>query len=184
MQTNRTLVEAAEFGRDESLNFFDIISILWRGKGILLVVTAFTVGLSLAYLFTAQIWYRAEVQLKPVESREGLSGQMGEIGALATTLAGISLGSNSGAEPIAVSECDTMSFSNIEIHGDAVLINTEDSDATLRALLNKYPDARDIEVVGLGISARTNSDDYTQTARVIKAGKPVAITSSNTSMVR
>ena len=41
-----------------------------------------------------------------------------------------------------------------------------------------------IVVVGLSISARTNSDDYTQTARVIKAGKPVAITSSNTSMVR
>ena len=41
-----------------------------------------------------------------------------------------------------------------------------------------------IAVVGLSISARTNSDDYTQTARVIKAGKPVAITSSNTSMVR
>jgi hypothetical protein len=41
-----------------------------------------------------------------------------------------------------------------------------------------------IAVAGFGISARTNSDDYTQTARVIKAGKPVAITSSNTSMVR
>ena len=41
-----------------------------------------------------------------------------------------------------------------------------------------------IVVVGLGISARTHSDDYTQTARVIKAGKPMAITSSNTSMVR
>ena len=42
-----------------------------------------------------------------------------------------------------------------------------------------------IVVVGLGISARTNSDDgYAQTARVIKAGKPVAVTSSNASMVR
>ena len=40
-------------------------------------------------------------------------------------------------------------------------------------------------VAGFGISARSSSDDgYTQTARVIKAGKPVAITSSNTSMVR
>ena len=40
-------------------------------------------------------------------------------------------------------------------------------------------------VVGFGFSARSFSDDgYTQTARVIKAGKPVAITSSNTSMVR
>ena len=42
-----------------------------------------------------------------------------------------------------------------------------------------------IVVAGFGISARTTSDDgYTQTARVIKAGKPVAVTSSNTSVVR
>jgi hypothetical protein len=42
-----------------------------------------------------------------------------------------------------------------------------------------------IAVAGFGISARSTSDDgYTQTARVIKAGKPVAVTSSNTSMVR
>jgi len=39
--------------------------------------------------------------------------------------------------------------------------------------------------VGLGISARSNADDgYTQTARVIKAGKPVTVTSTNGSMVR
>jgi len=42
-----------------------------------------------------------------------------------------------------------------------------------------------IAVAGFSISARTNSDDgYTQTARVIKAGQPVAITSSNTMVVR
>ena len=42
-----------------------------------------------------------------------------------------------------------------------------------------------IAVAGFGISARTTSDEgYTQTARVIKAGKPVAITSANTSTVR
>ena len=42
-----------------------------------------------------------------------------------------------------------------------------------------------IAMAGLGISARINSDDgYTQTARVIKAGKPVTVTSSNASMVR
>ena len=40
-----------------------------------------------------------------------------------------------------------------------------------------------IAVAGLGISARTNSD-YTQTAHVIKAGKPVAVTSSETLVVR
>ena len=42
-----------------------------------------------------------------------------------------------------------------------------------------------IAVAGFGISARSISDDgYTQTARVIKAGKPVTVTSSNASMVR
>jgi len=41
-----------------------------------------------------------------------------------------------------------------------------------------------IAVAGLGIAARATSDDgYTQTARVIKAGKPVAVT-SNAAMVR
>jgi hypothetical protein len=42
-----------------------------------------------------------------------------------------------------------------------------------------------IVVAGFGISARVNSDDgYTQTARVMKAGKPVAVTSSSTSLVQ
>ena len=41
-----------------------------------------------------------------------------------------------------------------------------------------------IVVAGLGISARATSDDgYAQTAHVIKAGKPLAVT-SNASVVR
>jgi hypothetical protein len=40
-----------------------------------------------------------------------------------------------------------------------------------------------IAVAGLAISARTSSD-YSQTAHVIKAGKPIAVTSSDTSTVR
>ena len=42
-----------------------------------------------------------------------------------------------------------------------------------------------IAVAGFGISARTTSDEgYTQTARVLKAGKPMAITSAETSTIR
>ncbi len=41
-----------------------------------------------------------------------------------------------------------------------------------------------IVVAGFGIAARSNSDDYAQTARVIKAGKAVTITSSGNSVVR
>jgi hypothetical protein len=41
-----------------------------------------------------------------------------------------------------------------------------------------------VVVTGLGISARINSDDaYAQTARVIKAGKPVAVTSTDASII-
>ncbi|WGS19526.1 MULTISPECIES: hypothetical protein [unclassified Bradyrhizobium] len=42
-----------------------------------------------------------------------------------------------------------------------------------------------ILVAGFGISARNWSDEgYAQTARVIKADKPVAVTSSSNSLVR
>ena len=42
-----------------------------------------------------------------------------------------------------------------------------------------------IAVAGFGISARTFSDDgSTQTAHVIKAGKPVVVTSSDAMVVR
>ena len=40
-----------------------------------------------------------------------------------------------------------------------------------------------IAVAAFGISARTNSD-YAQTAHVVKAGKAMTVTSSNTSAVR
>jgi hypothetical protein len=41
-----------------------------------------------------------------------------------------------------------------------------------------------IVVAGLGISARTYSDDYAQSAQVIKAGKPVTVTNANQAVVR
>ncbi len=40
-----------------------------------------------------------------------------------------------------------------------------------------------IAVAGFGISARTNSD-YSQTAHVVKAGNPIAVTSSDAAVVR
>ena len=40
-----------------------------------------------------------------------------------------------------------------------------------------------IAVAGFALSARTGSD-YTQTARVLKAGKPVVLTSSGASVIR
>jgi hypothetical protein len=39
-------------------------------------------------------------------------------------------------------------------------------------------------VAGFGISAHNWDEGYTQTARVMKAGKPVMVTTSNNSVVR
>jgi hypothetical protein len=41
-----------------------------------------------------------------------------------------------------------------------------------------------IAVAGFGISARNTDDGYTQTARVVKAGKAVTVTSSDAAVVR
>jgi hypothetical protein len=41
-----------------------------------------------------------------------------------------------------------------------------------------------ITIAGFSISTRTTADEGVQTARVMKAGKPVAVTSSGTSVVR
>lgn len=41
--------------------------------------------------------------------------------------------------------------SGAERHGDAVILRCSDSDATIRALLERYPTARDIEITGAGL---------------------------------
>jgi hypothetical protein len=41
-----------------------------------------------------------------------------------------------------------------------------------------------IAVAGLGILARTTSNDYAQTARVIKAGTMMTVTNSDTTAIR
>jgi ABC-2 type transport system ATP-binding protein len=52
---------------------------------------------------------------------------------------------------------------NADRHGEAAILSCADSDAALRALLNRYPAARDIEVTGAGIEeaflALTADDD-------------------------
>ena len=42
---------------------------------------------------------------------------------------------------------------NVEQHGDAVTLTCVDSDTALRALLQEFPGARDIEVLGANLEA-------------------------------
>jgi ABC-2 type transport system ATP-binding protein len=40
-----------------------------------------------------------------------------------------------------------------ERHGDAVILSCSDSDQTIRVLLERYPQAKDVEIVGAGLEA-------------------------------
>ena len=84
----------------DEISLRDLWDILWRGRWIIIAVTAaFTVA-SVVYALLATEWYRAEVLLAPAEERsvQGLGGQLGGLAALA----GVSVGGGSSAEPIAV----------------------------------------------------------------------------------
>jgi uncharacterized protein involved in exopolysaccharide biosynthesis len=95
--------EATQQG-DQAMNLIDIWFIVWRNKWVVIVTTAVCVGLALIYAMKAEPWYRAEVLLKVAESKQGqgLLNQLGGgVGGLAS-LAGLDVGGNKSAEPIAV----------------------------------------------------------------------------------
>jgi uncharacterized protein involved in exopolysaccharide biosynthesis len=99
-----------------AMNVFEIWSIVWRSKWVVILTTAIFTGLALAYVLEAKAWYRAEVLLKVADSKQGqgLLGQLGGgVGGLAS-LAGIDVGSNKSAEPIAVLKSRELAAAFIE----------------------------------------------------------------------
>ena len=85
---------------DGEISMRELWGILWRGKWIIIAVTAvFAIG-SVVYALLATEWYRAEVLLAPAEERsvQGLGGQLGGL----VALAGVSVGGGGSAEAIAV----------------------------------------------------------------------------------
>jgi uncharacterized protein involved in exopolysaccharide biosynthesis len=89
--------------REGSIDLVYVFALLWRGKWLIAGTASVAVLLAVAYALTAPSWYRSEVLLKLAETRstQGLSGQLGALGGLAS-LAGLTIGSNTSAEPIAV----------------------------------------------------------------------------------
>jgi len=97
---------------DDEISLRELWGILWRGKWIVIALTAvFAVG-SVAYALLAQEWYRAEVLLAPAEaqSTSGLGGQLGGLAALA----GVTVGDGDSAEALAVLESRDFARSFIE----------------------------------------------------------------------
>ena len=77
--------------------------IVWRHKWLVVASVLLAAGVALAYVLTADSWYRAEVLLKPVDNRssQGLLGSLAQLGGLAS-LAGLNLSGGNTAEPLAV----------------------------------------------------------------------------------
>jgi uncharacterized protein involved in exopolysaccharide biosynthesis len=88
---------------NEPLDLFQIGAVVWSHKWTVIVVTAVFVAIGLTYAFTAKEIFRAEVLLKPVDTKsaQGMSSALGGLGGLAS-LAGINIGVGNTAEPIAV----------------------------------------------------------------------------------
>jgi len=77
--------------------------LVWNHKWAVCLVTAAFIALASAYIFTAKERFRAEVLLRPADTKSapGISGALGGLGGLAS-LAGINIGVGNTAEPIAV----------------------------------------------------------------------------------
>jgi uncharacterized protein involved in exopolysaccharide biosynthesis len=134
---------------DQSMNLFEIWAVLWGSKWVVILTTVVFVGLGTFHALTAVPWYRAEVLLKVAENKQsqGLLGQLGGgMGGLAS-LAGIDVGSNKSAEPIAVLKSRELAAAFIEEQNLLPIFFSEKWDASAKkwksADVNQQPDIRD-----------------------------------------
>jgi len=86
----------AQASPDDEIDLRELISAVWKGKWIIVLVTAVFAVASVAYSLTLPNVYRSEALLAPVNQEQGggMGGLAGQFGGLAS-LAGINLGSGS-----------------------------------------------------------------------------------------
>lgn len=121
---------------------------LWDGRWLVVGITAIFATFSVAYALIATEWYQADVLLIQAEERQvhGLTAQFGGL----ASLAGISVGGGSTAEPIAVLTSREFAREFIEDHDllTVLLFNQWDADAEKWHGHNpdNWPDIRDAVV--------------------------------------
>ena len=86
---------------DDEMSLRELWNVLWRGKWLIVAVTAVFAIVAVTYALLAGEWYRAEVLLAPADERATMSlgGQLGGLAALADIKVG---GGGESAEAIAV----------------------------------------------------------------------------------
>lgn len=90
--------------RDDEIDLRELASVIWEGKWIIIAVTALFAAASVFYALSLPNIYQSKSLLAPSESAQGggMSRVAGQLGGLAS-LAGISIGSASGGDKVAVS---------------------------------------------------------------------------------
>jgi uncharacterized protein involved in exopolysaccharide biosynthesis len=100
-------------GSDE-ISLRDLWDILWRGKWIIIAITAVFAAASVLYALAAEEWYRAETVLAPADERSApaLGGQLGGLAALA----GVTVGGGDSAQAVATLRSRELAREFIEDH--------------------------------------------------------------------
>lgn len=130
---------------DDEISLRDLWRILWRGKWIVIAVTAFFAVGAVIYALAHTHWYRAEVLLAPTDSKSAptLGGQLGGLAALA----GVSVNGARSAEPLAVLGSRDFATEFIEEFGLLQVFFDDEWDDTEGKWREpnpaKWPDTRD-----------------------------------------
>ena len=81
---------------ENELGFMEMLTLLWKGRWLIIVVTTVFTGVGVAYALLATEWWRAEVVMVQVDSKP-MSGGLAQLGGLAS-LAGINLGAGGSSQ--------------------------------------------------------------------------------------
>lgn len=106
--------EHAFDGPSDEINLRDLWDVLWRGKWIIIAITAVFAAGSVLFALAAEEWYRAEAVLAPADERSTspLGGQLGGLAALA----GVSVGGGESAQAMATLRSRELAREFIEDH--------------------------------------------------------------------
>jgi uncharacterized protein involved in exopolysaccharide biosynthesis len=130
---------------DDEISLRDLWGILWRGKWIIIAITAVFAAGSVLYALAAEEWYRAETVLAAADERSTppLGGQLGGLAALA----GVSVGGGDSTQAVATLRSRGLAREFIEDH-DLVKVFfadewNEERETWIGDDPTRWPDARD-----------------------------------------
>lgn len=135
--------------RDE-ITLAEIWRILWNDRWLVLAIWLLVTGCALAYALLGTQWYRAEVVLVSVKQKSGgIADSLGGLGGLSglASMAGINLGGDDSAEPLAVLQSKNFTAAFIEEQQLMPVLFADKWDAASRRWKGddpkKWPDVRD-----------------------------------------